>query len=439
MKNLSRILRCFNVVSGLKVNFSKSKVFGPGVSEGDIARGATILGCEVSSIPFKYLGVPVGANMNLKKNWKPIIDRFNSKLSSWKARSLSFGGRTTLINYVLGNLPTYYLSLFKAPAGVIDQLESLRRRFLWGGNEESRKIPWIAWDKIVNSKENGGIGVGSLRSLNIALLVKWWWRLRSESSAIWSRTVIGIHNLHRNPPEKLSNRSIVGVWNNIAGADKELIKFGLNYHQIFRKENESDIWKCKISGNGQYTVKCLREEFNKSSFPNLGCENIKWLKVIPYKVLCFIWKANLGGIQTKVGLARRGVNIPSLTCDLCSCGDEDRDHVLISCSVAKLIWKDIGSWCEVRLDNMNSTQELMNAVNGWGRCPKKRRILVIIVYATLWYIWKSRNENVFRHVQISSSVVADQIKANVYNWIKLRGDKYKLNWLGWNLTPYICI
>lgn len=68
--------------------------------------------------------------MNMVNSWKPIIDKFKRKLSGWKERTLSFGGRLTLIKSVLGSLPTYYLSCFKAPIKIINELERLRRRFL---------------------------------------------------------------------------------------------------------------------------------------------------------------------------------------------------------------------------------------------------------------------------------------------------------------------
>lgn len=107
LKNLTRILRCFHASLGLKVNFFKSKVFGIGATSAETSNWANILGCEAGSLPFTYLGVPIGANMNLVKNWKPIIDKFHSKFSSWKSKTLSFGGRLTLIKSVLGNLPAY--------------------------------------------------------------------------------------------------------------------------------------------------------------------------------------------------------------------------------------------------------------------------------------------------------------------------------------------
>ncbi|GKD67985.1 hypothetical protein Tco_1322075 [Tanacetum coccineum] len=139
-KNLCRLLRCFHLASGLKVNFSKNKIFGVGATMGDTNLLASILCCQPSSLPFTYLGLPIGANMNRSCNWKPIIDKFHNRLSSWKARSLSFGGRLALLKSVLRALGTYYFSLFKATKCVISYLEKLRRNFFWGGSVDNKKL-----------------------------------------------------------------------------------------------------------------------------------------------------------------------------------------------------------------------------------------------------------------------------------------------------------
>jgi hypothetical protein len=89
--------------------------------------------------PFIYLGFPIGANMNLVKFWQPFIDSFHSRLAVWKAKTLSFGGRITLLKSVLGSLPLYYFSLFKAPVHVIDALEKIRKNLLWTGSDEGMK------------------------------------------------------------------------------------------------------------------------------------------------------------------------------------------------------------------------------------------------------------------------------------------------------------
>ena len=165
--------------------------------------------------------------MNLRKNWAPIVDKFQSKLSKWKSKALSFGGRLTLLSSVLGNLPTYYFSLFLAPLAVIEKLESIRRRFLWGGDEDKRKIHWVSWEKVIASKSAGGLGVGSIRALNVGLIVKWWWRLKHENHSLWRRVVVSIHNLINKPHDYIANRNIPGVWHNIA-----LISKGLNRNKM---------------------------------------------------------------------------------------------------------------------------------------------------------------------------------------------------------------
>lgn len=111
IKNLARILRCFHVTSGLKVNFHKSHVIRVGFDMNEVTRYATPLRCEPAKLPFNYLGVPVGGNMKLKKNWRPVIERFQGKLSVWKSKTLSMGGRLTLCKVVLDNLPTYYITI----------------------------------------------------------------------------------------------------------------------------------------------------------------------------------------------------------------------------------------------------------------------------------------------------------------------------------------
>ncbi|KAI3506473.1 hypothetical protein L1887_28832 [Cichorium endivia] len=263
IKNLARILRCFFISSGLRVNFHKSKVFGVGVDPQVVAQWAAPLGCSPAYLPFSYLGVPVGANMRLKKNWTPVIDRFQAKLSTWKAKSLSFGGRLTLIKAVLGSLPTYYFSLFVAPLGVLNDLEKLRRKFLWGGVDAKKSIHWVSWDRVTAEKKSGGLGVGSLKAFNRALIVKWWWRFRVEKPTIWSKTIKGIHNLANKPANYLAKKTIPGVWNQIAGISEELDVNGLSIDEMLVKK----------VGSGRNTLfwldKWIGDSALKSKFPML--------------------------------------------------------------------------------------------------------------------------------------------------------------------------
>lgn len=82
IENLSRILTCFHLASGLKVNFNKSKLFGIGTSQLELNSFATTIGCVPSHFLCTYLGLPIGANIARCAKWDPLIDRFHQRLSS---------------------------------------------------------------------------------------------------------------------------------------------------------------------------------------------------------------------------------------------------------------------------------------------------------------------------------------------------------------------
>ncbi|GJU69615.1 retrovirus-related pol polyprotein from transposon TNT 1-94 [Tanacetum coccineum] len=130
-----------------------------GVTNDEVTRVARLIGCEAAKTPFKYLGVVVGDHMSRSCAWDNVVDRVVSRLSNWKARTLSIGGRLTLIKSVLGSLPTYYFSLFKVPSSMMKKLESLRSCFFCCANDRDKKMAWVSWDKVLSNKKNGVLGV----------------------------------------------------------------------------------------------------------------------------------------------------------------------------------------------------------------------------------------------------------------------------------------
>ncbi|GJW49509.1 leucine-rich repeat receptor-like protein kinase TDR [Tanacetum coccineum] len=122
-----------------------------------------------------------------------LLIGFHMRLSSWKANLLSIGGRLTLIKSVLGSLGIYYLSIFRAPESVLQDLERIRAKFFWGGNKDENKMAWVKWPIILNSFDKGGLNIGSLKAFNLALLQKWRWRLLSSPNALWVQVIKAYH------------------------------------------------------------------------------------------------------------------------------------------------------------------------------------------------------------------------------------------------------
>lgn len=135
-------------------------------------RYANLLNCKTFSLPFVYLGLLIGGNSRRVDMWQPIVDKFSKMLSIWKQKNMSFGGRLCLINYVLTSLPLCYLFFFKMTKEVWRELVGVQKRFLWGRNEENKKLGWVSWNDICKSNKIGGLGVKNMNAFNIALLWK---------------------------------------------------------------------------------------------------------------------------------------------------------------------------------------------------------------------------------------------------------------------------
>jgi len=152
------ILRCYELASGLKINYHKSKLPRINVGIQTLEVYAKSLHCSLMRVPFKYLGLEIGGNPRKKKHWEPIKEKLNTKLNACKGRFLSMAGRICLIKFVFTSLPLYYLSFFKAPEMICDRIISIHRRFMWGWGRENRSILGVSWEKICSPFGGGRVG-----------------------------------------------------------------------------------------------------------------------------------------------------------------------------------------------------------------------------------------------------------------------------------------
>nr|KYP37647.1 Putative ribonuclease H protein At1g65750 family [Cajanus cajan] len=179
------ILRCYELVLGLKVNFFKSRCGAIETSSTNMVRFATILNCKILDIPFTYLGLHIRDNPRRKVMWKHVIHKLQKRLARGKNKLLSMAGRVCLINSVLSSLPIFYFSFYKMPRKVQKEVESIQRKFLWGEEQDHRKVAWVSWDKICRKKSQGGLGIKYLSLFNDSLLAKWRWHMYHDRSNLW--------------------------------------------------------------------------------------------------------------------------------------------------------------------------------------------------------------------------------------------------------------
>ena len=108
------------------------------------------------------------------------------------------------------------MSLFRAPETILNYLERLRATFFWGGSSESRNIAWIKWSNVLASHDKGGLGIGSLKAFNLALLQKWRWRLVNDPNLLWVKLIKSIHGDEAGLYPKVCKTQ--GVWAKIVAS-----------------------------------------------------------------------------------------------------------------------------------------------------------------------------------------------------------------------------
>nr|GFB65270.1 RNA-directed DNA polymerase, eukaryota [Tanacetum cinerariifolium] len=174
-----------SLISGMSINLKKCHILGLWVNESNVSNAAVRIGCSVLKTLFNYLGIMVGGNMSLIRSWDETLDKLNKRLSIWKLKTLSIGGRLSLIKSVLGSTPIYNMSLFKVPKYVLNKMENLRSNFFNGIQDGDRKMVWVKWLKVLAAKKLGGLGVSSYFALNRGLIAKWMWRFMSDDKSLW--------------------------------------------------------------------------------------------------------------------------------------------------------------------------------------------------------------------------------------------------------------
>ncbi|GKE06671.1 RNA-directed DNA polymerase, eukaryota, partial [Tanacetum coccineum] len=378
LANLIRMLQCFQLASGLKIN----------------------------------------------------VHKMRTHLSKWKVKTLSIGGRLTLLKSVLGAILLYSMSIYKAPKGVLHELEMIRNSFFNGvDSAEKKKITWVAWDKVLASKKQGGLGVSSYYALNHALFLKWVWRFISQDGSLWSRIIsafygssiedhdpkrpscwssilrevqslalkgfdffshikIRVGNGHNtrfwrdswlvDSPlctqfpcmyalERNKEISVAAKWGDPSfghsfcrqaqdGAESQHWAELLSLHGTFTLSPSIDRWVSDLNEEGLFRVKDFRSFLDDLLLPSSNMAT-RWVKCVPVKVNVFVWRTRLERLPTIDNLAKRGVPIVSNLCPVCGSFPEDAHHLFFGYDLAKNIFLKICRWWNLSWAHVSSFVE----------------------------------------------------------------------------------
>lgn len=99
---------------------------------------AQTFGCQLGSMPFSDLGLPMGTTKPSIEALCLIMDRVERSLSSCSSM-LTVSGSLEMVNSTIIPITTYAMCTLKFHKGSIENIDRARKQCIWRGNDRSRK------------------------------------------------------------------------------------------------------------------------------------------------------------------------------------------------------------------------------------------------------------------------------------------------------------
>ncbi|EEE51773.1 hypothetical protein OsJ_33218 [Oryza sativa Japonica Group] len=342
-----------------------------------------LFGCSTGQFPFRYLGIPIHYRRLRNADWKEVVECFEKRLSSWKGKLLSTGGRLTLINSVLSSLPLYMMSFFAIPIGILTKLDYFRSRFYWQSDGQKKvslmkvKRDFLRFGSFI-IKDGSQIRFWEDKWLGNSTLKEQYPYLYN---IVRHKHATVAQVFENNPPSFSWRRDLIGsklaAWNNL-----------LPRITGFHLTQEQDEFHWNLTSNGEFSVKSHYLALIHSNVPNIN--NCLWKLKIPLKVKIFLWYLRRGMVLTKDNLIKRKWQ-GNKNCCFC-CNDETIRHLFFECRFALSVWSIIQA-----ASGLPPPHCVAHMFGSWldGIHNNLKSHVLLGAAATCWSLWLCRNNVVF--------------------------------------------
>ena len=177
-ERLFKLLNTFEILSGLKVNCSKTEGMWIGSKRHYKEKP---FGIKWPDEPIKALGVYFTYDQKLlkEKNFIERLDSIKKLINIWSARGLSIYGKVTIIKSFLIPKYIYVCSILPTPNELLKELNKILFKFLWKGVDKVTRA------SVINEYEEGGLRMVDLECMVKSLRLAWLKRIFSGTNGTW--------------------------------------------------------------------------------------------------------------------------------------------------------------------------------------------------------------------------------------------------------------
>ncbi|KAL6210110.1 hypothetical protein ACLB2K_021048 [Fragaria x ananassa] len=398
-----------------------------------------------------------------------LADKAKARLLGWAGKLISMAGRVQLVHDVFQSMLLHSFSTYLWPSSLIKYLSTCARNFIWSGDVGIKKIVTVSWSQICAPKDEGGLGLRHLKSLNLAALLTMGWRVLTANSAlgVFSRSRFSIYHhmksrylcsslwhglrvslpiLFQNSKWLIGDGNSVNFWSDkwldvpivdklhitissahlsstvaafisdqnwvlsarLRQAFPDLVKDIMLVPLPTESTNDTLIWE--HSSDGVLSFSSAYDQL-RPNFSSPPWAFTVWRNFIPPRFSLLAWRLFHHKVPTDDQLQKRGIPMVSV-CQLCNFGFlEDQTHLFFNCSFAQHIWQWLACCFGTSLPSTGSLFDLWDSFTHKAFSAQLRNLWLAGGLYVLMAIWKSRNKLRFENKKPSLMHVFQSIKA----------------------------
>ncbi|XP_026443168.1 uncharacterized protein LOC113343060 [Papaver somniferum] len=475
LHNLVDLLGRYQRASGQTVCRQKSKIYYGGGSSSWCNYIASYLGMSVATFLDRYLGVQIMPGIVRYSHISNVVEKIRNQLAGWRGRLLSFHDRIVLVKSVISSYYIHNMAIYKWPHKFILQFERAIRNFIWSGDSNINRVVVVAYDKICCPFEEGGLGLTRMDTMNKALIMKLWWKIRTSTkkwalflneklfdrkgcikhSGVKSSIFPGLRSVY-NCVEK-NAKVLIGdgrdtslyydIW-----FDKTSIAEVLNDYSLDATARVSDILKdglwdipeihlqfliaaglelnrmpIPMGGadvrvwmpelKGEFSVKSATELI-RHKYSRLEGTQLLWRKEVHPVLAAQNWKFLRGACATYDLIRRRFKISLANKCCLCGVQEETLTHVLYECCFATRAW----NWLADVFKLQPNANLIFSFKAAKGRSHIVHDLWLIANLVLRSELWQLRNKAVFEDKKPNWSIFHKRVLKLIQDYsIRIKG------------------
>ena len=153
------------------------------------------------------------------------------------------------------------------------------------------------------------------------------------------------------------------------------------------------------------------------------------------------WRLLRNRLPTKDNLVHRGVLLSTNVACVGRYDDfETATHLFLHYNVFGSLWSLVRNWLGISSVPSGELRPHFIQFTKMAGMPRVSHLYFrTIWFATIWVIWKERNNRIFQNTVTAPSELIDKIKLHSFLWLKSKQVGFAYSYLDWWKTPLLCM